>query len=53
MNSITDDMAIIENMTYHEILKLYQRGKNAPLEMEKKIKNGSHLLMQLWLLGFR
>ena len=40
LNSITDDMAIIENMTYHEILKLYQ-GKNDPLEMEKTIRSGS------------
>ena len=35
-------MAIIENMTYHEILKLYQ-GKNDPLEMEKIIRSGSSL----------
>jgi hypothetical protein len=35
-------MAVIENMTYHEILKLYQ-GKNDPLEMEKTIRSGSSL----------
>ena len=42
LNSITDNMAVIENMTYHEILKLYQ-GKNDPLEMEKTIRSGSSL----------
>ena len=50
LNSITDDMAIIENMTYHEILKLYQ-GKNDPLEMEKTIQNGSSLTNATFAFG--
>ena len=50
LNSITDDMAIIENMTYHEILKLYQ-GKNEPLEMEKTIRSGSSLTNATFAFG--
>ena len=50
LNSITDDMAIIENMTYHEILKLYQ-GKNEPLEMEKRIRSGSSLTNATFAFG--
>ena len=50
LNSITDDMAIIENMTYHEILKLYQ-GKNEPLKMEKTIRSGSSLTNATFAFG--
>ena len=42
LNTIKDDMKLIENHSYHTILKLYQ-GKIDPIKLEKEIMNGQSL----------
>ena len=42
LNTIKDDMKLIENHSYHTILKLYQ-GKIDPTKLEKEIMNGQSL----------
>ena len=50
LETITDDMAIIENHTYFEILKLY-KGQNDPIEIKKQIMTGQSLVNATMAFG--